>query len=336
MFHYLLWASLILQSGMEGLGLMRKNMLLYVFELISRNALLMGIVYINLLIFIPRLFKQKRVFAYISSLVTVIIGYIWISVVLDNYIYPNMEGWRNEGISWGAMSLFFFTATRYVIISFLFYYIQEQYVQKQKIMALQLEKTRSDLNYLRSQINPHFLFNTFNNLYSLAIDKSEKTPEIIMKLSDMMDYMLYESNEAEVSLEKDVENLQNYIEIERIRQGNNAQIRFHTEGALAGRKIAPLLFLPLVENAFKHGVNNSIENASLEGHLSVNAATILFKLKNNIPTTNSRNGHLSRGIGLENLRKRLELSYPGQYLLETYHKDGIFYTTLKIRKTNDV
>jgi two-component system, LytTR family, sensor kinase len=332
LFHYLLWATLILQLSMDNAELAQKDGVRYVLNLVSRNVLLMGIVYANLFVFIPKLLKQKRYGLYVLSILTVTIVYILISTtILDYYM------WRSgkedmPRFNWNMATIYFFTAMRYLIISFLFNYIQERHAQEQKMAAIQLEKMRSDLNYLRAQINPHFLFNTFNNLYSLALDKSEKTPEIILKLSDMMDYMLYESNETEVALEKDVENLQNYIEIERIRQGNNAKIHFYTEGVLLGRKIAPLLFLPLVENAFKHGVNKSIENAFLEGCLSVNDTTILFELKNNIPKNSSKNGHLSHGIGLENLKKRLELTYPNRYLLETHVENDIFYTTLKINQ----
>ena len=333
LFHYLLWATLILQVGMDSSGMAQKDGLRYAINLFFRNALLMGIVYANLWLLIPRLLNQKRYGLYFLSVIGLTGTYILFSTtILDYYIYQNMEGWQKERFSWNMATVYFFTAMRYIIISFLFNYIQERHAQEQKMAAIQLEKMRSDLNYLRAQINPHFLFNTFNNLYSLALDKSDKTPEIILKLSDMMDYMLYESNEAEVSLEKDIENLQNYIEIERIRQGNNAKIAFYTEGVLQGRKIAPLLFLPLVENAFKHGVNNAIDNAFLEGHLLVNDTTILFELKNNVPKNSAPNGHLSHGIGLENLKKRLELTYPNRYLLETRAENGIFYTTLKINQ----
>lgn len=333
LFHYLLWATLILQVGMDSSGMAQKDGLQYAINLFFRNALLMGIVYANLLLLIPKLLNRKRYGLYFLILTGIIVAYILFSTtILDYYIYKNMEGWHNKRFTWSMAGAYFFTAARYIIISFLLNLIQERHIQQQKIDAIQLEKMRSDLNYLRAQINPHFLFNTFNNLYSLALDKSDKTPEIILKLSDMMDYMLYESNETEVSLEKDVENLQNYIEIERIRQGNNAKIVFYTEGVLSGRKIAPLLFLPLIENAFKHGVNNAIENAFLEGHLSVNETAILFELKNNLPKNSHQNGHLSRGIGLENLKKRLELTYPNRYLLETRVESDVFYTTLKINQ----
>ncbi len=334
LFHYLLWATLILQVGMDSSGLAQSDWQRYLVNLFFRNGLLMAIVYVNLFLLIPRLLNQRRYLLYFLSISTVTVVYIvFSSAVLDYYLYRSKEEIEMPRFNWNMASVYFFTAIRYIVISFLLNLIKEKYEQQQKIAAIQVEKMRSDLNYLRAQINPHFLFNTFNNLYSLALDKSDKTPGIILKLSDMMDYMLYESNEIEVSLEKDIENLQNYIEIERIRQGNNAKISFDTEGVLSSRKIAPLLFLPLVENAFKHGVNNAIQDAFLEGHLVVNDTFILFELKNNLPKNKVQNGHLNRSIGLGNLKKRLELTYPNQYLLETKAENGVFYTTLKINQT---
>ena len=328
LFHYLLWASLILQVGLDSRSLAEAGWQHYIINLLFRNGLLMIIVYVNIGVLIPRFLNQKKYGLYFLGLSLVTMSYIVFSnAVLDYYLYRNFSKEPMARFNWNMAVIYFFTAVRYIIISFLLNLIHLRYAQQQKLAAIQLEKMRSDLSYLRAQINPHFLFNTFNNLYSMALDKSDKTPEIILKLSDMMDYMLYESDETEVPLEKDIENLQNYIEIERIRQGNNAKISFYTEGVLLGRKIAPLLFLPLVENAFKHGVNSAIENAFMEGHLTVNKTSIDFNLQNNVSPTNDTINH---GIGLENLKKRLELTYPNHYFLETKVVEKVFYTTLKI------
>ena len=178
-----------------------------------------------------------------------------------------------------------------------------------------MEKLRAEVNYLRAQINPHFLFNTLNNLYGLSLQQSPKTPELIIRLSRMMDYMLYEVEGTKVLLQRDLENLLNYIEMERIRQGNNALIYYDVEGEISNQLIEPLLFLPLVENAFKHGVNQIIEGAYLEVKVIIKEDHLSFTVKNNYKAGKDRD-QVHQSLGLVNLRKRLELFYPGKHLLE--------------------
>lgn len=332
--HYLFWVVLIVQSSIDNWYITKKSVLIYFAILILRNTLLIGLVYANLLILIPRLFQLKKYLLY--SLSVLVIGIIYsliIIILLDDYLLGEIKNWKLECSFQGLVSVNFLVGMRYFVISFLFYLIQQRYEQQQQITNILLEKTKSDLNYLRSQINPHFLFNTFNNLYGLAIDKSDKTPEIILKLSDMMDYMLYESNELEVLLEKDIENLQNYIDIELLRQKNTNNISFTVEGKIEKQKIAPLLFLPLLENGFKHGINNSIDQGFLESQLIIEDTTLIFKMKNNIAKNTIENKALNRGIGLTNLQKRLDLTYPNRYRFETKIKEGIFYTYLQLNLT---
>jgi LytS/YehU family sensor histidine kinase len=192
-----------------------------------------------------------------------------------------------------------------------------------------LEKLRAEVNYLRAQINPHFLFNTLNNLYGLALQQSGKTPELIIRLSRMMDYMLYEVEGTKVLLQKDLDNLLNYIEMERIRQGNNAVIHYGVEGKITNQLIEPLLFLPLVENAFKHGVNQIIDGAYLEVRLKLREDGLTFTVKNNYKTSKDRK-QLHQSLGLSNLRKRLELFYPQRHLLEIYDDSVNYHVKLEI------
>jgi len=194
---------------------------------------------------------------------------------------------------------------------------------------MSLEKLRAEVNYLRAQINPHFLFNTLNNLYGLSLQQSEKTPELIIRLSRMMDYMLYEVEGTKVLLQKDLENLLNYIEMERIRQGNNAVIYYDVEGEISNQLIEPLLFLPLVENAFKHGVNQLIEGAYLEVRLILKEDHLTFTVKNNYKAAKDRK-QIHQSLGLTNLRKRLELFYPERHLLDIYDDSLNYHVKLEI------
>jgi LytS/YehU family sensor histidine kinase len=160
----------------------------------------------------------------------------------------------------------------------------------------------------------------------MALQKSDKTPEIILRLSKMMDYMLYDTDDSKVYLVKDIENLENYISIERIRQGNNAVIKYHREGDAGEQKIVPLLFLPLVENGFKHGVNELIKGAFLDIDLHVFAGSVTLIVKNNYKTKESER----TGIGLTNLKRRLDLFYPGKYLLTVKQSEDIYEAKVTI------
>jgi LytS/YehU family sensor histidine kinase len=209
------------------------------------------------------------------------------------------------------------------------YNLQEKTEQQQKMDEIQVEKLKTEVNYLRAQINPHFLFNTLNNIYALSLEKSDKTPEIIMRLSKMMDYMLYESDELLVPLKNEVENLDNYVTIERLRQGNNGKINYTVKGEITDQRIVPLIFLPLIENGFKHGINQIIRAAFLDINLTISRDHIELSVINNFRpeavTSRDRNG-----IGLQNLTKRLELFYPGKYKLELKQEMGIYDVHLNI------
>ena len=188
------------------------------------------------------------------------------------------------------------------------------------------------MNYLRAKVNPQFLFNTLNNIYGLALQKSDKTPEIVLRLSDMMEYMISEDNDVKVPLEKELNNLSNYIEIERIRQGNDAQIDFLIEGDPASKKIVPLILLPILENAVKHGINKSVSYAFIDAKIEITDDTITFKVENNQGKKSDQNNDTIRnGMGLNNLKKRLQLFYPNKHKLELYNEPKRFYAQLTLK-----
>jgi two-component system, LytTR family, sensor kinase len=204
------------------------------------------------------------------------------------------------------------------------------YEQKKLLQEIQVEKLQAEVNYLRSQVNPHFLFNALNNLYALTLKKSDEAPEVVLKLAELMEYMLYESEDASVPLEKEINYLNNYLELEKIRQGNNADIRLTVKGNTGKCWIPPFLILPLVENAFKHGVNRAVHNAYL--FISVDIADDLeIRIENN--KSNSQGPEHNGGIGLLNLRRRLELLYPGKYVLETADGPDKYQVYLKISQS---
>ncbi len=199
------------------------------------------------------------------------------------------------------------------------------YQQWKWFQNLKAEKSQAELAMLQAQVNPHFFFNTLNNLYALTIKNSNKAPEVILKLSDMMRYTIYEGKKGYVSIKEEIDYLNNYIELHKIRYKKEVDIQFnHTiENDI---KTPPLLFIILLENAFKHGVESLSENAYIHINLLVKNGFIQFQIENNFELQSSD----ENGIGLENLQRRLHLLFDKNYTLTNETKDNIYKSTLKI------
>lgn len=320
-YHFLIWALLIIPHGFFTYPLLERfGATKYIANLLVTDVLLLVVVYLNVFYLIRKFYKNRQYVTYFFILLVLIGIYVYAAIAIESFIFPRS---RVADSPASAILFNFFNIARYCVIAFLLYDLQEKLDQGKQLAQITVEKVNTEINYLRAQINPHFLFNTLNNLYGLALEKSEKTPEVILKLSKIMDYMLFELDGAKVPLEKDIENLENYLSLERIRQGNNAKIVFNRSGAFDNQLIEPLLLLPLVENAFKHGVNNMIEGAYLEIKLEVAGNGIRFEVTNNYrQSTSEKQMHSS--IGLTNLRRRLELFYPDHYTL-TIKDDSVNY-----------
>ena len=196
---------------------------------------------------------------------------------------------------------------------------------------LQTQNMQSELRFLRSQINPHFLFNTLNSLYALTLKKSDKAPEIVIKLSEMMRYMLYECNEKRVSLDKEVNYIKNYLELEKLRHGQKMDIHFEMAGELNGQKIAPLMFIPFLENSFKHGLKNQIEPGFVNIKMEINLNEVRVKIENSKSQSLPAQIHKrSGGIGLKNVRRRLNILYPNKHQLNINDNPKTYEVNLQI------
>ena len=209
------------------------------------------------------------------------------------------------------------------ILFFVFVFEQWKWVQN-----LKADKSKTELSLLRSQINPHFFFNTLNNLYALTIKNSKQAPEVILKLSDMMRYTIYEGEKEKVTLQDEIEYLNNYIELHKIRYKKSVDIRFHKE-IKPNILVAPLLFIILLENAFKHGIETLTENAYIHIDLREIENHVVFSIENNFDPNEQTP---SNGIGLKNLKRRLALLYTQQHELTIEKTSNTYKTTLKISK----
>lgn len=205
----------------------------------------------------------------------------------------------------------------------------KQYFQAQRQRNdLEKQKKTSELALLKSQINPHFLFNTLNNIDALVATNQEKASDALIKLSDIMRYMLYDTATDEVNLEKEINYLESYIALQKIRLKQAEAIHFEVTGHCSGKRIAPMLFIPFVENAFKHGLKD-IQHP-VEILLECLSDELVFSVKNHYNTQVQRQKDQTKGIGLNNVKRRLELLYPGKYHLDIVKEDASFMVQLKI------
>jgi len=201
-----------------------------------------------------------------------------------------------------------------------------------KLEEIAKQQIKTELKLLQQQINPHFLFNTLNNLYALALTKSEKTPELVLQLADLLRYTVYEGQKPFVLLEKELNYIKNFLELHKIRHANNCRFNLAWPETSHPLYIAPLLLIILIENAIKYGVEHAQENAEVTIKLSLNGNALTLYCENSIPRKNNND---NSGMGLNNLRRRLELLYPEKHTLLVHNHNGLWQTTLSLELSND-
>jgi len=298
----------------------------------------MILVYLNIFVLMPRFVYKRKYFFYIFFLIASLLLMVFMKFNLTFYLVS--ENIWPEGPS--VIHNFTFSYAIDMMIGELYVTtfvtaikITMDWLEEQKRVAA-LEKMQSDteLLFLRSQISPHFFFNTLNNIYSLSIEKSEKTPRIILKLSELMRYLLYETKTKRQSLEKEIICIQNYLDLERIRYGELLKINMNISGNILDKKIAPILLLSFVENAFKHGANKNIGNVTIDIDFKIVKNFLFFTISNPISeiTKHKLVINHSGGIGLNNVKKRLALGYDSdEYDLKIDNEDKLFTVKLKIK-----
>lgn len=327
--HILFWIAYITLNYylIEG----RFNNTLALRRTLTLAAIQIPMVYINIFILIPKLFAKKKYVWFILAEIALLVATVFIFEFVIMFAYdfffehkPFYRGFRRQRIPGipGPHSIFNYLLTLFLLLLSTIIELAIISSKKEKEAAqMRSETLNSELKFLRSQINPHFLFNTLNNLYSLAVLKSKKTPEVILKLSEMLRYNLYDANDKElVSVQQEAHYIQNYITLFQLKDDNqleNIQVKVTIEQELY---IAPMLLIPFVENAFKHSKIEDREKAWISISLTVKDGTLHFIVENSMPTDTFYKDKTG-GIGIENVRRRLELIYPEKYTLSIENKE---------------
>jgi hypothetical protein len=289
-------------------------------------------VYLNLLILIPLFLKKKRYLLYLFFLIAVIAGTAGFNMLTFNklidYVLPGYYFISYYEFNDILIFVIVYTGlTTLLKLSKSWFLLMEA---DRKLMRAEKEKINNELLALRSQINPHFLFNSLNSIYSLALHQSGKTPAAILKISDLMRYMLYEANEDKVPLIKELQFLENYFELQKLRSDDHTEIKLNIAGEVRKQQIAPLLFLPFIENSFKHGVKGDPEGGFTRVNINVRGEEIQLDVINNKGNIDKIEKGDFQGIGLQNARRRLELLYPQRHTLSINDLENSFEVNLKI------
>lgn len=239
--------------------------------------------------------------------------------------YPSLKGHLGFQLTYNLISVFFFGVCRHV-----YGYIK----LKESTQQLLIEKHEAELNFLKSQTNPHFLFNTLNNIFSLSRDKSDLAPESIIKLSKILRFMLYEAGGEHIAIEKELKIISDYIDLEKLRYDETLRVNFNYDVDDMKQVVPPLLLIPLVENAFKHGVAEITGDPFIDIHLSAKHQQLNFVVRNSSESS-STDLPMKKNIGLANLRRQLALLY-ADYNLSTNRENATFVAKLKINLASRV
>ncbi len=292
-----------------------------------------SIFYINYTLLIPLLVKDaKRYGMYVVSIVLLILVMTFCKLGIES-IYSNfflkaideaMKGRYAEVAGYFFFNMFI--SGFFVVASSLIRFASDWFGNESAQKNLIREKKEMELQFLKSQLNPHFLFNSLNNIYSLAYQKSDKTADAILKLSEIMRYMIYESNDSWVSLSKEIEYVQSFIELQKLRFKDGAAVEFTQNGEIDNQQIVPLILISFVENAFKHGVANDPENP-IKINIIANQKILHFSVSNK---KNSYNKDQMGGIGLYNVERRLQLLYPDRYKLNIVNSETHYTSELML------
>lgn len=280
-------------------------------------------VWLNILLALPLLWVHLIAYSYGS--------YLWRLLGIQLHIYTPLRTYDSldkaleNQMGYSAGAIFLFGIARHI-----YNYLK----LRQAAQQLRIEKQEAELNYLKSQTNPHFLFNTLNNIYALARAKSDQAPEAVLRLSKILRFMLYETSGQYIAIEQELKIMDDYIALEQLRYDESLRVNFNYDVEDMKQAVPPLLLMPLVENAFKHGVSETRASPFIDIHLTIKHRRLAFIVKNSTEISSGEK-RVTENIGLANLRRQLELLY-NEYSLLVQQSDTFFTATLKINLASHV
>lgn len=290
-------------------------------------CILLAFFYSNYYVFIPKFYVPKKYFLFSSVILLsfIIVFLVPELLIIGRKIAPPQTPHYSGPPPKKPLGL----SINHHLFQFLGVFVFSLLLKiRERLKQTEAEKTNAELSYLKAQINPHFLFNTLNSIYSLAILKSDKTADAVVKLSDMMRYVLNDSNANFTALEKELNYIANFIELQRMRLTKNVKLTYSWEGNIFDKKIAPLILIPFIENAFKHGVSSE-EDSMIDVKIVVSETTLSLSVKNKCVTIHNDTLNKS-GLGIENTKQRLNLLYPENHTLEISEIDNYYMINLTL------
>ncbi len=330
--HLLFWVVVFVVYWLIYAGYQDRYREEFIMNLYVLPARMIGVY--SLIYLILPLATRKKQFVLFGILVAVHAIFYGFLIYITFYIvnpYPEFYDFSKQPIfNWSkiltkSVSDYALPVFAAIIVLFKKWYLDELFRKK-----LAEEKLEAELNFLKAQVHPHFLFNTLNNLYALTLTKSDKTPDIVLKLSDLLDYMIYKSNDDYVPLEKELEIVEGYIELEKMRYNKRLDLHYNISGQVGGHEVAPLILLPFIENCFKHGASKDRSNPHIDIKLEISPDFLYLRALNSLPAKKDQEDQKNEGIGLKNVKRRLELLYPDQHELRIIEKKKEFTVELKI------
>lgn len=308
----------------------------YYYEFVVNAILLPGRIiftYIMVYLLLPKLLlKRKYGYFIVGTIIhALIFGFVmWYTFrnhikIGDFPTYKHLPLFHLSKILVSSISNYVIVLLAVILKLFKWWFLDQQYK-----VQIEKEKLESELKYLKAQIHPHFLFNTLNNLYALTLQNSSKASDMVIKLSGLLDYMLYHSNNERVGLQKELTIIEDYIELEKLRYGERLKLNYEVSGSTQGIEIAPLILIPFVENAFKHGASNDRSKPEININVEITNDNLKLKINNTVPKHAQTPKNGSNGIGLENIRRRLELIYTDKHKLDINFKDNYYHVDLCI------
>nr|WP_298994919.1 sensor histidine kinase [uncultured Allomuricauda sp.] len=290
----------------------------------SINSILLFIT-INYLLF-PKFFEKGRVWVFLLLTFLAMCGTAAIEeLVIERYFYYDPQAYPIASPS-VVLAQYIPPVVIFILIKMMIYYRDRQIL----VDTLSKEKTESQLQFLKSQINPHILFNNLNNIYSLSIQEDKRTSDTILKLSNLMRYIVYESSENFVLLTKELEYLEDYLELQKIQLEGRGRVDFQLTGNSSGYTIAPLVLIPFVENAFKHSMDTQLDNIIIKIQIEIRNGQLFFSSTNSHDKS-SKKSLSPTGIGLSNTKQRLQLLYPEKHTLNIEDSSNSYQVDLRIQ-----